>query len=339
MKATDMVSTKIAGTGSYLPPRVVSNKEVAERLGVEESYIYRVSGIRTRHWASATDECSVLAEQAARKALEQAKLQPDDIDTIMLSTTSPDMGGFPSTACLLQHRLGAKGAGAFDFSASCSGFLYGLSMADTFIRSGQSERCLVVAAEIKSRYLNPDDAGTSILFGDGAGAAIVIKGQEPDIGIQKIRLFSDGRFSDLVSIPGGGSREPMSADTIKGRRHTLRLKGASLYRVAIKHLGGALKELLESNHITIEDVDHVMFHQANSRILAKLATRLQIPSERLFSVIEHTGNTSSASLPITLDVANRQGRSQHGRLDITWDLWWRHYLGRGCYKVGLSWSR
>ena len=322
-----MVSTKIAGTGSFLPPRVVSNKEVADKLGLEESYIYKVSGIRTRRWASKTDRCSVLAEQAARRALEQANLQPDDIDTILLSTTSPDMGGFPSTACLLQHRLGAKGVSAFDLSASCSGFLYGLSMADTFIRSGQSERCLVVASEIKSRYLNPEDAGTSILFGDGAGAAVVVKGQEPNIGIQNIRIFSDGRFSDLVRIPAGGSREPMSADTIKKTRHTLRLKGASLFRVAIKQLGGALKELLESDHIAMKDVDHVMFHQANSRILAKLATRLQIPAERLFSVIEHTGNTSSASLPITLDVANRQGRLNPGDLILL-----------GTFGGGITWG-
>ncbi len=307
-----MSLTSIAGTGSYLPTRVVLNKEVAQTLGIEESYIYRVSGIRSRHWASKTEECSALAEHAARKALDQANLQPSDIDTILLSTTSQEMGGFPSTACLLQRRLGVKGACAFDFSASCSGFLYGLSMADSLIRSGQSQRCLIVASEIKSRFLDPEDLGTSILFGDGAGAAVVVKGQEPNIGIQNIRLFSDGRYSDLVRIPAGGSREPMSSDTVKKKRHTLRLKGASLFRVAIKQLGVALTELLESSHVSIDDIDHVMFHQANSRILTKLAARLQIPAHCLFSVIEHTGNTSSASLPITLDVANRQGRLKPG---------------------------
>ncbi|MGB0909651.1 MAG: 3-oxoacyl-ACP synthase III family protein, partial [Nitrospirales bacterium] len=300
------------GTGSFLPVRVVSNKEVAQELGVEESYIFRVSGIRTRHWAGESEDCSVLAEQAARQALEQAELRPSDIDSIVVSTTSPDMGGFPSTASLLQRRLGVRGPCAFDYRASCSGFLYGLSMADTMIRSGHSARCLVVAAEIKSRYLDADDAGTAILFGDGAGAAVVVKGEDPNIGIQNVRVFADGSHSDLVTIPAGGSREPMSTETIKEKRHSIRLKGASLFRVAIKQLSLSLKELLAANNLTVEDVQHVMFHQANSRILAKLADRLQIPAHCLFSVIEQTGNTSSASLPITLDKANREGRLKAG---------------------------
>ncbi len=307
-----MFVTKIAGTGSYLPARVVSNKEVAERLDIEESYIFRVSGIRTRHWADETDACSAFAEHATREALEQAQLTAADIDTILVSTTSPEMGGFPSTACLLQHRLGVKGASALDLSASCSGFLYGLSMADSMIRCGRSERCLVVATEIKSRFLDPNDVATSILFGDGAGAAVVVKGEESHVGIQDIRIFSDGTYSDLVTISAGGSRNPMSADTIKERRHTLRLKGASLFRVAVRRLSEALKELLAANDVTIDDLDHVMFHQANSRILSKLAARSHIPPQTIFSVIEHTGNTSSASLPITLDLANRQGRLKPG---------------------------
>ncbi|WP_447969026.1 3-oxoacyl-ACP synthase III family protein [Nitrospira sp. M1] len=309
-----MFGATIIGTGSFLPSRVVLNKEIATNLGLDESYIYRVSGIRARHWASEADECSLLGEHAARQALEQARLHAREIDTILFSTTSPEMGAFPSTASLLQGRLGVKGASAFDFSASCSGFLYGLSMADTLIRSGQSERCLIVAAEIKSRYLDPGDKGTSMLFGDGAGAAVVSKCQESHVGIQRVRVFADGKYSNLVRIPAGGSREPMSADTIKEKCHTLRLEGASLFRVAIKQLAPALQELLAMNHLAIDDVDHVMFHQANSRILAKLASRLNIPARCLFSVIEQTGNTSSASLPITLDFANRQGRLKPGQL-------------------------
>ncbi|GJL53488.1 MAG: 3-oxoacyl-[acyl-carrier-protein] synthase 3 [Nitrospirales bacterium] len=322
-----MPGTTIIGTGSCLPSRVVLNKEIATRLGLEEVYIYRVSGIRARHWASEADECSVLGEQAARQALEQAGLHAGEIDTILCSTTSPEMGAFPSTASLLQRRLGVRGASAFDFSASCSGFLYGLSMADSLIRSGQSERCLVVAAEIKSRYLDSSDRATSMLFGDGAGAAVLSKSQDSHIGILRIRVFADGRHAHLVRIPAGGSREPMSADTIKEKRHTLRLEGASLFRVAIKQLAPALQELLAMNHLTIDDVDHVMFHQANSRILAKLASRLNIPTHCLFSVIEQTGNTSSASLPITLDVANRQGRLKPGQLILL-----------GTIGGGLTWG-
>ena len=307
-----MSLARIAGTGSYLPPRVVPNKEVACMLGLEEAYIYRVSGIRARHWASETESCSALAEQAARQALEQASLQPSDIDTIILSTTSPEMGKFPSTASLLQQRLGVKGAGAFDMSASCSGFLYGLSMADSLIRSGGCECCLVVAAEIKSRYLDIENAATSMLFGDGAGAAVIVKSPGPNVGIQCVQLCADGSYADLVNIPAGGSREPMSEETIAKNRHTLRLRGGALFRVAVKQLSAALKELLEFNNLTVSDLDHALFHQANSRILAKLAERLEIPPECLFSVIEQTGNTSSASLPITLDLANRQGRLKSG---------------------------
>ncbi len=309
-----MSRARIAGTGSYLPSRVVWNKEVALMLGLEEAYIYRVSGIRARHWASETEVCSALAENAARQALEQAFLQPTDVDTIILSTTSPEMGKFPSTASLLQRRLEIKGAGAFDMSASCSGFLYGLSMADSLIRSGGSECCLVVAAEIKSRYLDIENAATSMLFGDGAGAAVIVRSPEPNLGIECIRLRADGSHADLVNIPAGGSREPMSEETIKEQRHTLRLKGGPLFRVAIKQLSAALTELLELNNLKMDDVDHALFHQANSRILDKLADRLEIPSESLFSVIEQTGNTSSASLPITLDFANRQGRLKSGDL-------------------------
>ncbi|GJL50324.1 MAG: 3-oxoacyl-[acyl-carrier-protein] synthase 3 [Nitrospirales bacterium] len=322
-----MSISMISGTGSSLPARVVLNKELASNLGIDESYIYRVSGIRSRHWASDSEESSTLAEQASRQALDQAKLHPREIDTILFSTTSPETGAFPSTASLLQRRLGVRGASAFDFSASCSGFLYGLSMADSLIRSGLSERCLIVASEIKSRYLDPGDMGTSILFGDGAGAAVVTKSQEPHVGVQNIRVFSDGRHSTLVRIPAGGSREPMSAATIKEKRHTLRLEGASLFRVAVKQLGPALQELLESSQLTMADVDHVMFHQANSRILAKLANRMNIPSHCLFSVIEHTGNTSSASLPITLDMANRQGRLKPGDLILL-----------GTFGGGITWG-
>ena len=317
----------IAGTGSYLPARTVSNAEVASTFGLEESYIYRVSGIRERHWIDPSETCSSLAEQAARRALEQAKLQPSDIDTILFSTTSPEMGGFPSTACLLQRRLGIRGACAYDLSASCSGFLYGLSQADCLIRSGPSRRCLVVAAEVKSCYLDPEQAGTALLFGDGAGAAVVTKAHDPKVGMQDIRLFSDGRYTDLVSIPAGGSLEPMSLSTLKTKRHSLRLKGAPLFRVAVKQLAQSLTQLLESNKVAVGDLDHVMFHQANGRILTKLAARLEIPTHSMFSVIEHTGNTSSASLPITLDMANRQGRLKPG-----------HLILLGTFGGGITWG-
>ena len=194
---------KIVGTGSYVPPRLVSNEEVAAFLSVDASYIVRVSGIKARYWVDSDSDCSSLAEQASRRALEQAGLQPKDLDCIIVSSTSPDFI-FPSTACLVQARLGEQGLPAFDCSASCSGFLYGLSMANGFIRSGQFQRCLVVASEIKSRTLDRTDLGTAILFGDGAGAAIVERTTSETENLVSIRLHADGEYHDAVKIPGGG---------------------------------------------------------------------------------------------------------------------------------------
>ena len=202
-------------------------------MGIEPSYIFRVSGIRSRFWADSQEECSFLAEQATRRALDQAGLVPEDLDAILVSSTSPEMI-FPSTACLLQARLGIRGIPAFDLSASCSGFLYGLSMADCFIRAGQFRRCLVVASEIKSRSLDVKDLSTTILFGDGAGAAIVERSSNSDMGVVSIRLHADGTYHDLVKIAGGGSRQPLSQDVLDASAHTLRIRGSRVFRIAIR---------------------------------------------------------------------------------------------------------
>lgn len=318
--------TKISGTGSATPIRSVENAEVASRLKVDEQYISRMSGIQTRYWANDDEDCSLLAENAARRAIDCAEVDPEEIDVILVSTTSPDMV-FPSTACLLQKRLGLRRAAALDVSASCTGFLYGLSMADRFIRSGQFQCCLVVAAEIKSRYLNLSDPGTSILFGDGAGAAVVVGGVEGRSGILKIRLFSDGKFSDLVKIPAGGSRLPASSDTISQNLHTLQLRGKAIFRLAVKRLSLAIGEVCTEENITIAQVGQFIFHQANSRLLNQLASRLGIRKEQLFSTIGQFGNTSSASLPMALDCANRQGRLKSGDLVVL-----------GTFGGGLTWG-
>ena len=318
--------TRIAGTGSSTPIRAVGNAEVASRLKIDEHYISRVSGIQTRYWANAEEDCSLLAEKAASRALDCAGMGPSDIDVILVSTTSPDML-FPSTACLLQQRLGLKRAAAFDLGASCTGFLYGLSMADSFIRSGQFNRCLVVASEVKSRYLNVSDPGTSILFGDGAGAAVVVRGEGGGTGIIKIRLFSDGQFADLVKIPAGGSRLPTSPDTLSKNLHTLQLRGKAIFRLAVKRLSTTIREVCEEEHIPVDDISQFIFHQANGRLLNQLAVRLGIGKERLFSIIGQYGNTSSASLPIALDCANRQGCLKTGEAILL-----------GTFGGGLTWG-
>ena len=318
--------SKIAGTGSYLPSRALGNAELAHALHLKPQYISRVSGILTRYWAKEDEECSYFAEQAARQAIDISGLTLQDIDAILLSTTSPDMV-FPSTACFLQRRLGLRQIPAFDFAASCSGFLYGLSMADMFIRSGQFRRCLVIAAEVKSRYLNPADSQTVILFGDGAGAALVVREEKAKTGILDVRLYADGANDDLVKIPAGGSRLPMSPETIRKNLHTIQIRGGSLYRTAIRRLSSAIQELLNAQDVTIGDLNRVIFHQANGRMLATLAQRLGISQEQMFSVIEQIGNTSSASLPIALDYANRQSRIQDGDLVLL-----------GAFGGGLTWG-
>ena len=324
-----MIRTRIIGTGSYLPERVVSNQEAASALGVDPKRVLRLTGIKERHWAAPSEASSDLAFKAAQQALQAATLPASAIEAILLSTTSPDTA-FPSTACHLQRKLGCGPVPAFDVAASCSGFLYGLSMADAMIRSGQVGTCLVVAAEVKSRYLDPADADTSILFGDGAGA-IVVQGEREagqlTRGVLGIRLFSDGSRHHLIRVASGGSRNPTSLATVATKDHTLRMQGGPLFRLAIRRLEQAIREVLKEFGVELRDVAQVVLHQANGRILAQLTKRLGISSTRVCSVIEGYGNTSSASLPIALDHAVRAGRLQHEEL-----------LLLGTFGGGLTWA-
>ncbi len=305
-----MIRTRIIGTGSYLPERVVSNLEVGAPLGIEATVVSRLTGIQERRRAAPSQASSDLAVEAARPALDAAGLQGSDLGGIILSTTSPDTV-FPSTACHVQRMLGCSAIPAFDMAASCSGFLYGLSMADAMIRSGQVKTCLVVAAEVKSRSIDPADGDTAFLFGDGAGA-VVLRG-EPEAGqlnqgLLGLRLRSDGAQHGLITIPSGGSRRPTTPGTVEAKGHTLRMQGAPLFRLAIKRLDQVIREIVKEFGVDIHDVAQLIVHQANGRILAQLTKRLGIPQERVCSVIGRYGNTSSASLPIALDHAVRSGR-------------------------------
>ncbi len=324
-----MPRSRIIGTGSHLPARVVGNEEVGRWLSLDSAAIHRRTGIRTRHWATEDEPPSVLAEHAARRAFEAAGLQPSSIDAILVSTTSPDMV-LPSTACHLQRSLGAEGVAAFDLAASCSGFLYGLSMADSMIRAGLLRRCLVVATEVKSRFLDLHDAATAILFGDGAGAALVTEADADggrSAGVMGIRVYADGSRHDLISLPAGGSRQPASRQTLLDGGHTIRLQGGPLFRVAVKRLAGAVQDILKEFGVGVDDVTRAVFHQANGRLLNALRKRLGIPQEKVYSVIEQFGNTSSASLPIALDHAVREGRIVSGDLVLL-----------GAFGGGLTWG-
>ena len=237
---------------------------------------------------------------------------------------------FPSTACLVQRGLGCKPVGAFDVSASCSGFLYGLSMAQAMIQSGQVKTCLVMASEVKSRSLDPQDEATALLFGDGAGAVILRgeEGQSPEWrGILGIRLYADGAHHGLIRVQGGGSRTPLSSDTLGKKEHRLRMHGASLFRIALRRIEQAVLEILKEFGVRPGDLKQVVLHQANGRILSHVADRLGIDQGRLASVIERYGNTSSASLPIALDDAVRGGKISPGDLVLL-----------GSFGGGLTWA-
>ncbi len=305
-----MKRMRVLGTGSYLPERIVSNREVAGPLGIAPEAIERLTGIRERRWAAESQASSDLAIEASRQALQAAGCGAGDVDAIIVSTTSPD-SAFPSTACFVQRGLGCRGVAAFDVSASCSGFLYGLSMANAMILSGQAETCLVAAAEVKSRFLDPADAATAVLFGDGAGA-VVVRGEADrgmnGRGVLGIRLHSDGSKHELIRVPAGGSRAPASAETVAGREHVLRMQGAPLFRIAVRRVEQAVQDILKEFGLRVDDLSQVVLHQANGRILSNVADRLGIPAERLTAVIDRYGNTSSASLPIALDWAVRAGQ-------------------------------
>jgi len=324
-----MIQTRVIGTGSYLPHRVVTNEEIALPLGLAPAQIHRLTGIRERRWAADHEAASDMAIEAGRLALSAAGCEASAIEAIILSTTSPDTV-FPSTACYVQRGLGCKGVGAFDVAASCSGFLYGLSMGQAMIQSGQIRTCLVAASEVKSRFLDPKDEATVMLFGDGAGA-VVLRGEEDrslDMrGILGVRLRADGSRHGLIRVHAGGSRTPSSLATLEKQEHTLRMQGAALYRAAIRRIEQAVQDILKEFGVDLGDVKQVVLHQANGRILAQIADRLGIPQYRLSSVIERYGNTSSASLPIALDAAVRGGTIASGDLVLL-----------GSFGGGLTWA-
>ena len=320
--------TRIIGTGSYVPERLVDNAEICGTLSIDADAVSRLTGIQSRHWSGPRQTTSDLAEHAARQACESAGIDPASVEAVLLSTTSPDRT-LPSTACVLESRLGLRNAAAFDLAASCSGFLYGLSMADRFIRSGQFQRCLVVAAEIKSRFLNLGDETTAILFSDGAGA-VIVQGEEESVsssGLLGIRLYADGAHHGLIGIPAGGSRRPTTLKTVEDGQHVLRMQGGPLFRTAVKRLASAVNDLLKEFGYSLDDVNLGIFHQANGRLLSALGKRLGLAPEKLYSVIHRIGNPSSASLPIALDAANRDGRLRSGDL-----------LLLGTFGGGLTWG-
>lgn len=304
------VRSEIIGCGSYLPDRVVTNKELATRVDTSDEWIYSRTGIRQRHIAADGELASDLAVKAAGRALDAAGVDASDIDLIVLATTTPD-NTFPATATTVQSKLGITTGAAFDVQAVCSGFIYGLSIADNFIKVGQAGTALVIGAETFSRLLDWSDRTTCVLFGDGAGAVVLRAANSGDDdamarGILSTHLHSDGRYSDLLYVDGG----PSSTQTVGH----VRMVGREVFRHAVKNLTEVVNEALAANGLDHQDIDWFVPHQANLRILNSTARRLGLPSERVVITIENHANTSAASVPLALDAAVRDGRIQPGHL-------------------------
>lgn len=302
-----MIRSIIRGSGSALPRRAVTNAELAEQIDTSDEWIVERTGIRSRHIAAEDETTSSLAIEASKKALEAAGFDAKSIDLIVLATATPDQT-FPATATRVQHALGCNGGIAFDVAAVCSGFLYALGTADSMLRSGMAKRALVIGSETFSRILDWEDRGTCVLFGDGAGAMVLeaVETEDAATGIISTRLHADGEHNELLYVDGG----PSTTGTV-GK---LRMKGREVFRHAVVNLSNVLKEVLEESGFVASDIDWVVPHQANARILDATARKLGLPAEKVIVTVDRHANTSAASVPLAFDVAMRDGRIKPGDL-------------------------
>jgi 3-oxoacyl-[acyl-carrier-protein] synthase III len=294
---------RISSLATYVPPRLLTNADLEKLVETTDEWILQRTGIKTRHIVEPGVGTSDLATEAARKAISRAGLTPDEIDFIVVGTTTPDMV-FPSTACLLQAKLGIKQCAAFDLQAVCSGFIYALATADQFIKSGQYRRALVVGAEVYSRILDWKDRGTCVLFGDGAGAVVLSRSDTP--GILASRLHADGRYADILCVPGSVDRGAVSG------RPLLQMEGNAVFKFAVKVLGEVAEETLAAGGVTKAELDWLIPHQANIRIIQATAKKLGMSMDRVIATVERHANTSAASVPLALDEAIRDGRIRAG---------------------------
>jgi 3-oxoacyl-[acyl-carrier-protein] synthase-3 len=295
---------RVLGTGGCLPERVVTNDELAGRIDTSDEWIRSRTGIRQRHVAAAGERSSDLAQRAAERALHAARVTPSDIGLIVVATTTPDVI-FPSTACIVQERLGIRGCPAFDVQAVCSGFVYALAVADLFVRSGQAEHALVIGAEVYSRILDWNDRGTCVLFGDGAGALVLGAAERP--GILSSHLHADGSHRAILGVPGSVCGGRVEGDPF------LRMDGNAVFRLAVRVLEEVALEALAANGLRASDLDWFVPHQANIRIIEATARKLGLPMDKVVVTVDRHANTSAASLPLALDVAVRDGRIRPGQ--------------------------
>jgi 3-oxoacyl-[acyl-carrier-protein] synthase-3 len=301
------IYSRIAGTGSSLPEKVLTNQDLEKMVDTTDEWIRTRTGIERRHIAEEHETNLDFCEHAARNAMQAAEVGPGDIDLVIVGTTTPDQV-FPNMGCLLQQRIGIHGCTAFSLEAACTGFIYALDIGDKFIRAGSARCALIVGGETLSRMTDWSDRGTCVLFGDGAGAVVLKAADQP--GIISTHLHADGQYADLLYFPSGVSKKP--AD-FHARRDFIQMKGSEVFKVAVRKLGDIVVEALAANHMPPEELDWLVPHQANLRIIEATARKLKLPMERVVLTVQEHGNTSTASVPLALDVAVRDGRIQRGQ--------------------------
>ena len=307
-----MTLAGILGTGTALPEKVITNHDLEKLVETSDQWITDRTGIKERRQAAPGETTSHLSVQAARRALEAANLSPRDLDLIICSTISPDMP-LPSTASFIQRELGARPCCSFDLAAACSGFLFGMTVAEQYIKTGKARYVLVVGAEILSRYLDYQDRATCVIFGDGVAAAVLGPATEPS-GILASEMHTNGQYADQLFIPAGGTAHPATCETVSERQHYIKMRGNELFKVAVRSLEEVSRRVMRDANVTSDDLSLIIPHQANQRITDALRVRLEVPECKVYSNIARVGNTSSASIPICLDECVRAGKMKKGDL-------------------------
>jgi 3-oxoacyl-[acyl-carrier-protein] synthase-3 len=318
-------SVGIVGTGFYVPEKILTNFDLGKMVDTTDEWIRTRTGIRERRIAADDQATSDLAVEAGRKALEDANVEPDEVDSIIVATLSPDMP-FPPTACLVQHKLGIKHACAFDIEAACSGFIYALSVADSLIKVGNRKITLLIGSEVFSRIVDWNNRNTCVLMGDGAGA-VVLREVENGKGILSTHLDADGSGADLLKQPAGGSRLPASYETVKQGLHYFKMEGNEVFKLAVKIMSESAITALKKAALSKKDLDWLIPHQANSRIIQSIAKRLSLPVEKVIVNLNKYGNTTAASIPIALDEAVKEGKIKEG-----------HIVVLTAFGSGLTWG-
>jgi len=321
-----MTKSLIIGTGSSLPDKIITNDDLAKIVDTNDEWISVRTGIKSRRVTNAQESTSDLAIAAAVKALEAANIRANSLDLIIVATSSPDYLNFPSTACIVQEKLGAKCA-AFDLSAACSGFVYALTVGSQFIDSGMYKNVLVIGADALTKFLNWEDRNTCVLFGDGAGAVVLQRNDKSDDGILSSYLAADGSGADILINPGGGARNPINEDIIKRKENYIQMDGKSVFRFSIKVIVEGIEKVLEKANLLKKDIDFLIPHQANIRIIDHAVAKLGLSPSQVYVNIQDYGNTSAATIPIALDEAVRKGKLKKEMIVVT--------IGFG---AGLTWG-